>query len=636
MIVPVKKVKIFTLEEHKTDLLIGLQNAELMMLTEKNEVSSINFKQEDEVIQKATSILKRLTEYQKKKDFFEYQTIDFNEFILDDIKRYDLLDSLEEDFINYDSLKSSNLELDETIKTIKPFKEMPYFINDLQNSLYVSFYLGYIPEKELESVTNYFTESKIEFEKYELSDFGYPVIIVLDKDEEVEHLNRLNSLNFTLANLPLLKNKIARELVILEEKKNKNLETISQLESKFENSKELELELKVLIDQINAKRARLLVPIQNTKETIFIEGWVREDKIDDLKNLVSSITKTYDIDISEPLEEDTVPTALQNNKFVHQFETITNMYSVPNHKEVDPNPAMSIWYWLIFGIMMGDVGYGLVMVVLFGLFIKLKKPKGSMSQLIHVLFYSGFTTMVAGVAFGSVFGFDVNIIGFIGNLFGQTWSSFSIMDDPLTMLVFSIILGVLHIITGLVLKVRLSLKQKDILTALADGISWISILAGGSVAILGMMVIKNNILMYLGLGFVAIGFLLILTLAGRNSKNIFGKITGGLGGLYNSTSYLSDLLSYSRILALSLSSAVIASTMNLLASLLHGNIVGILLSVLVYLVGHVFNFAMGLLSAYVHDSRLQYIEFYNKFYEGGGIEFKPLSFENQHIKEITN
>ena len=130
--------------------------------------------------------------------------------------------------------------------------------------------------------------------------------------------------------------------------------------------------------------------------------------------------------------------------------------------------------------------------------------------------------------------------------------------------------------------------------------------------------------------------LLIITLAGREKKGAFGKVTGALGGLYGAADYLSDLLSYSRILALTLSSAVIASTMNLLASLLHGNIIGILLSVLVYLVGHIFNLAMGLLSAYVHDSRLQYIEFYNKFYEGGGIEFKPLTFENQQIKEITN
>ncbi|HKL95614.1 MAG TPA: V-type ATPase 116kDa subunit family protein [Haploplasma sp.] len=635
MIVPVKKVKLFTLEEHKVDLLVALQKNELMMVIENKELV-VNSKEQEDIIQRATSVIKRISEYQKKKDFFEYQTVEFDNFIVDDFKRNDLLESLEQDFQKYDDLKNEIVLINEEITKIQPFAKMPYIIRDLNKSLYVSFHLGYVPEKDHEALVSYFIENKIEHELFEVSKYGHPLIFVLDKDEETKYLPIIEGLKFANANLPTLDNKVARELESLNKKLQSNEQEIADLELLFANSKEIENELKILIDQNYARIARMNVPILKTEETIYVEGWVREDKIDALRLAVETVTETYDLDISEPLEDDLVPTATKNNKFVHQFETITNMYSVPNHKEVDPNPAMSIWYWIIFGIMMGDVGYGLLMVIGIGLFIKLKKPKGGMSQLMHVLYYSGYTTIAAGIVFGSVFGFDVNIIGFVGKIFGQQWNSFSVIDEPIKMLVFSIGLGVVHIVTGLVLKVILSIKQKDILTALADGFSWISILVGGSVAVIGMMLIDSKILMYLGLGFVGLGLLLILTLAGRDKKGIFGKVTSGLGGLYNSTSYLSDLLSYSRILALTLSSAVIASTMNLLASLLHGNIIGILLSVLVYLVGHIFNLAMGLLSAYVHDSRLQYIEFYNKFYEGGGIEFKPLTFENQQIKEITN
>ena len=279
--------------------------------------------------------------------------------------------------------------------------------------------------------------------------------------------------------------------------------------------------------------------------------------------------------------------------------------------------------------MMGDIGYGLVMVVGFGLFIKLKKPKGSFSQLVHVLFYSGFTAMITGVIFGSFFGASVPILELVG------LKSYDIISNPMPMLIFSIGLGVLHLVSALVMKVILSVKQKDILSGLADGVSWISILVGGSFFAASMFDIGGKAFQIIGLVLVGIGVLLILTLAGREKKGIFSKVTSGLGGIYNSTSYLSDLLSYSRILALSLSSAVIAFTMNLLASLVQGSFIGIIFSILIYIVGHTFNFAMGLLSAYVHDSRLQYIEFFGKFYEGGGVMYEPLSLKTKYINEIT-
>jgi len=173
--------------------------------------------------------------------------------------------------------------------------------------------------------------------------------------------------------------------------------------------------------------------------------------------------------------------------------------------------------------------------------------------------------------------------------------------------------------------------------AIADALSWILILVG-LVLFAAQLVIwtSASLLSYIGLGFAGIGALLLLFLAGRKSKNIFGKVLGGLGALYKSTSYVSDILSYSRILALSLSSAVIASTMNLLAGMIQGSVIGFILSLLVYLVGHVFNFVMSMLSAYVHDGRLQYIEFFGKFYEGGGYLFEPFSIRLKQISEISD
>lgn len=636
MIVPVKKAKIFILDENKTDLLIALQKNEVIMLDSNIDNKNVDVKYEEDIIQRATTVIGRLANYHAKPGFTYYHSVDYDEFIKEDVSRIDLLEDLEKDFSLIEEKKQRNEIINEELKTLTPFHKLPYTTHDLSKSLYVSFHLGYISNENLEGLLEHFKNSNIESELFEESDYGIPLIFVLDKDEEVESLSKINSLGFIGAKLPESKTKIGNLIVELYKEVKTNQNIIDELEEKFKNGFELNEQLKVLVDQVNARKTRKLVSFNETDSTVYIEGWVREDQIDLLDSVVKSVTSEYDIDISDSNNDEVPPTATNNNKFVKQFETITNMYSVPKHNEIDPNPVMSVWYWILFGIMMGDMGYGLMMIVGLGLFIKIKKPKGSFGQLVHILYYSGYTSLIAGFIYGSMFGFEVDIIKWIGSLFDQNWHSFILMDNIMPMLILSVGIGVLHLTSGLVLKVKLALKHNDLLTALADGVSWISILLGGSFAILAMMVLKLDWLMYVGLGFVGIGLLLIITLAGREKKGAFGKVTGALGGLYGAADYLSDLLSYSRILALALSSAVIASTMNTLAELVQGNWFGIIMSVFIYVIGHVFNFVMGLLSAYVHDSRLQYIEFFGKFYEGGGYEFKPLSFDTKYIQEITN
>jgi len=229
--------------------------------------------------------------------------------------------------------------------------------------------------------------------------------------------------------------------------------------------------------------------------------------------------------------------------------------------------------------------------------------------------FSGITTMFWGALFGSYF--------------GATWNPILLepMKDPLKMLVLSLILGALHIISGLLVKVYANIKSKQYFAALVDQGSWILIIVG-----LGMLFLpKFN---QAGTILLIIGAAMIVLFAGRQNKNIFGRLGSGLYSLYGATSYMSDILSYSRILALSLSTAVIAMVMNMLAGMVQGSVIGFIFSIVIYLVGHVFNLLMGLLSAYVHASRLQYIEFFGKFYEGGGYEFKPLSLKLNHINQI--
>ena len=199
--------------------------------------------------------------------------------------------------------------------------------------------------------------------------------------------------------------------------------------------------------------------------------------------------------------------------------------------------------------------------------------------------------------------------------------------DILDYLILSIVVGGLHLISGYLIKAYANIRDGKLLDALFDNFAWIFLITG-----IGLLFIES--VSKVGIALAITGAALIVLTHGRSSKNIFGKLGKGLYSLYNSVGVFSDILSYSRILALSLSSAIIGMVMNILAELLQGIFIGIVMSAFVYIIGHAFNLAMGLHSAYVHDSRLQYIQFFGKFYEGGGVEFKPLSMNLKHIDKI--
>jgi len=203
------------------------------------------------------------------------------------------------------------------------------------------------------------------------------------------------------------------------------------------------------------------------------------------------------------------------------------------------------------------------------------------------------------------------------------------MNDPLEMLILSIVIGTAHIITGLLVKAYHNLRDKNYFSILSDSFSWIFILLGIGMLFLPGFQVVGKWLAISGAG-------IIVLFAGRAQKSIPGRLGLGLYTLYGASSYLGDILSYSRILALSMSSAVLAMVMNMLAGMLANSIIGLFFGILVFLIGHMFNLAMGLLSAYVHASRLQYIEFFGKFFEGGGVVFRPLSIQLHHIDTVND
>lgn len=626
MIVKMKKAKVFALKEHEDKLKRSLQRFGVLMITNENSATHIADTQyEDSIISRSNRIVKELSKYEPKPSFFnpKFQIVDYDRFKEIHPEQLELLDQVEKTLADVSKLKEENELSKESITSFAPWLKLDVTTKDISNLYYVNIYLGQVLTQDVESFSEFLVTSNLEYEIYDKDANGVAYAIVSENDIS----NDLKAAKFNLVELPVFEHSILDEVLLLQNKINENLETITNLEEKLKTYALSLDEIRLLSDQMLSEKELKKYEAEKTERTIYFEGWVREDQVDLLEKAVSKVTSEYEIDLRDPLPQENPPTHTKNNKFVAPFETITNMFSMPSYHEIDPNPVMSFWYWLFFGMMMGDWGYGAVMAIVFGLFLLIKKPKGDFKKLVQVLFYASIPSVIFGILYGSVFGISFDI----GKaLFGIPFKLFDPMSDPVTLLIVSLAVGTVHIFVALFVKAVRLVKEKDYLGILSDVISWYLIIPG----LVMLLVLKN--IQVIAWSMVGVGALMILLFAGRDNKNIFKKITNGLGGLYGISGILSDILSYSRILALALSSGVIAFAMNIIGGLLLGPWYGYIFGIIVFIIGHIFNFAMGLLSAYVHDSRLQYIEFFGKFYDGGGYAFTPLKLQYNHIYEIED
>lgn len=626
MIVKMKKAKVFALKDHEDKLKRSLQRFGVLMITNENSTTHIADTQyEDSIILRSNRIVKELSKYEPKTSFFnpKFQIVDYDRFKEIHPEQLELLDQIEKTLADVSKLKEENELSKESITSFAPWLKLDVTTKDISNLYYVNIYLGQVLTQDVESFSEFLVASNLEYEIYDKDANGVAYAIVSENDI----LNDLKAAKFNLVELPVLDHSILDEVSFLKNKINENVETIANLEEKLKTYALSLDEIRLLSDQMLSEKELKKYEAEKTERTIYFEGWVREDQVDLLEKAVTKVTSEYEIDLRDPLPQENPPTHTKNNKFVAPFETITNMFSMPSYHEIDPNPVMSFWYWLFFGMMMGDWGYGVVMAIVFGLFLLIQKPKGDFKKLVQVLFYASIPSVIFGILYGSVFGISFDI----GKaLFGVPFKLFDPMSDPVTLLIVSLAVGTIHIFVALFVKGVRLIREKDYLGILSDVISWYLIIPG----LVMLLVLKN--IQVIAWSMVGVGALMILLFAGRDNKNIFKKITSGLGGLYGISGILSDILSYSRILALALSSGVIAFAMNIIGGLLLGPWYGYIFGVIVFIIGHIFNFAMGLLSAYVHDSRLQYIEFFGKFYDGGGYAFTPLKLQYNHIYEIED
>lgn len=345
---------------------------------------------------------------------------------------------------------------------------------------------------------------------------------------------------------------------------------------------------------------------------------------------------TVAITLSEPEEDEDTPVLLENNVFASGVEGITEMYSLPGKNDIDPNAIMSFFYYLFFGMMFSDAGYGLLMVIATAFILLKCKPEGNKRKTVLMYFFCGISTMFWGIMFGSFFGDLINVIrtNYLGlpEMRLYVWLNPQGDDLMLTML-WCFLFGIVHLFVGLAIKGYLEWRQGDKLGAICDVLSIYLAVGGAAPICAGMIIDVPDTVKTVGKYCALVGVVLIVLTAGRSSKGIFGKLGSGLYALYNTISgYLSDVLSYSRLLALGLVTGIIGSVVNLMGTLPENTIVKTILFIVVFVLGHAINFGINVIGAYVHTNRLQYVEFFSRFYEGGGRAFNPLKVNSATFK----
>ena len=392
--------------------------------------------------------------------------------------------------------------------------------------------------------------------------------------------------------------------------------------------------MRLLADYYGAQKEKYLSmeKAATSSKAIYLEGFVPERDAEQLKFEVEK-RFTCQMELSEPdYEDDNTPVLIENGDFASGVESITNMYSAPSNKDLDPNPVMSFFYYLLFGMMLSDAGYGLLMVIL-GLVAKYKiKVQGNTRKTVNFVLYSGISTTIWGLLFGGFFGDLIQTVA--TNFFGvENPPSIALWFEPTTdsikLMLFSFLIGIIHLFAGLAMRFATLVKQHDIFGAICDTVPVYLFVIG--FAVIGKDFIEPVSAQVKSIGtkiFIA-GCILIILTAGRSAKNIVGKLGGGLYALYNNTTgYLGDVLSYSRLLALNLVTGVIASVVNMLGAMM-GNIV---VFIIIFIAGHAMNIAINLIGTYVHTCRLQYVEYFSKFYGGGGKLFTPFKLNLKHFK----
>jgi len=514
--------------------------------------------------------------------------------------------------------KSKITRANNIIMQVAPFKSFDDTFEALGENIKTYSTVGLIALDQREAFTTIMDEMD-EYSYYEVLEVlkdTFVAFVVVHLDMLAEFRNKVKSLGFSEAKyehyLESPNDVIKKEKADIKRYKAQ----ITQIKANISEYASHIKDLQSLEDYYNSllEREKASLEFGYTKNAFVLEGWINVNQEQEIIAEIGKISETAFVQFRDPQEDEDCPTIIENKGISRPFEAITEMYDTPSAKGIDPNAFMAPFYFIFFGMMMSDAGYGLLLAAIASFLLWKTKPTGMMGKIMGVIALCGVSTLGWGIMFGGWFGINVEPL----------W--FNPLEEPMMMLGLCLGIGVVQIVAGLLIAAGMNIKKRKPFDALFDQFSWIMIILGLPALLMGGVIAE------VGKYAAIAGLVLLLLFAGRANKNIVGRTVGGLASIYGITGYLSDILSYSRIFGMGLATGVIAMVFNTIGGMLMGSWYGIPFGIVILLIGHVFNIGINTLGAYVHSCRLQYIEFYGKFFEGGGRAFRPLKMNMKHYR----
>lgn len=586
--------------------------------SQKEKSQKLNFKKENRLIS--------LDEY--------YSTPKHEMEIYSDISE---MEKINNDIVD---IRGDTVRNNALIEQLAVYKDVPLTFSSIKNSKYTVMQLGTVPMTNAENVKRDLKDIAV-FDVYESDKLCTFVIIC--------HLDNLDQTNAVLSGNEFVKANFSYEMTADEkikeiENDNDALEVRKKaLIIQGAGYSDRLMQLKIAYDYYTLELAKIdgMAACPKTGKAFLMEAWVPSERTAELKQAIESKCKYAEVVFREPLDNEQPPTLTKNNKVVASFSGLTDMYGSPNYREGDPNLFVALFYFLFFGIMISDAGYGIIIAIACFLTVALVKPVKNSGRMLIMFGWCGISTVIWGALFGGWFGITPTT-SFLAKL---VW--FNPLEEPLKMFMLALAMGILQIGTGFALNGIEQIKKKKILSGILNNFSWVIIF-------IGLIFISPKLMVFIGaikegsnsgaFGIMAnigkylaiVGFVLLLLGGAIGKKNPMKMVTGALGNAYGAINVVSDLLSYSRLFGLGLTTGVIGYVVNMLAkdivvdTFFHGLWVGWIFAAVILVFGHIFNLAINFLGAYVHDSRLQYIEFFGRFYEGSGHAFNPLGSKTKY------
>jgi len=498
---------------------------------------------------------------------------------------------------------------------------------ELKNLKKVNTFLGTVPIKLKGTFIDGISKlDKTYYEELKIvkDEVYYLVISSIDESEKKKLAEVFRNSSFTVENLDIdavpqdYKNGLQKEISELKKEKRR-------LKAQIKTYSEDLTDLQAVYEYMQNKKLRIVESekLAQTENTILIKGWIPTEKVSEFEKVIKDEAgDNYYLTFTDADRDDaTVPIKLKNGKVASTFENLTGMYAYPRYNEVDPTPLFTPFYILFFGMMGADVGYGLVLLLATMFVLKVVNLSSQMRKSIKFFFYLSFSVIFWGLLYGSYFGATIP----------GMWRLVDPASQYNDLLIGSILFGVVHIFVGLAIKAYMLIRDGKSLEAVYDVLFWYMALIGGMLFLIFKLMNLSAVVANVSMWVMIAGMAGIVLTGGREAKGVGAKLGGGLYSLYGISSYVGDFVSYSRLMALGLSGGFIASAINMIAGMISGSWVGMIFIPVILIAGHLFNMFLSFLGAYVHTSRLMYVEYFGKFYEGGGKPFKDFRTENKYI-----